>query len=298
MTSYHETYRQYKDLLEAHLQTYFPNSGSLPNRSVRDAMAYSLLGGGKRVRGVMLLAFYRMFAEDVRPALPFAAALEMVHAYSLIHDDLPCMDDDDTRRGKPACHIQFGEATALLAGDGLLTLAFLAMSMSGGGSEISAQQIRECVEVLASASGFCGMIMGQALDLAGEGKKLSAEELDELNAWKTGALITAVARLACILGGAAEDEWSAAQDYAANLALAFQIMDDVLDETADPALFGKPIGSDRAEGKNTYAALFGVEECKRRVEALSRDAVEALAVFGGRADFLRTMAMELSKREY
>jgi geranylgeranyl diphosphate synthase type II len=298
MTGYHETYRQYKDLLEEHLERYFPSGDSLPNRSVRDAMAYSLLGGGKRVRGVMLLAFYRLFAEDVRPALPFAAALEMVHAYSLIHDDLPCMDNDDMRRGKPACHIQFGEATALLAGDGLLTLAFLAMSMAEDVSVISAQQNRECVKVLASAAGFWGMIMGQALDLAGEGKMLSADELDELNAFKTGALITAAARLACILGGAAEDEWSATQDYAANLALAFQIVDDILDETADPALLGKPVGSDREQGKNTYAALFGVEECRRRVEKLSADATRALAIFGERADFLCTMATELSKREY
>jgi geranylgeranyl diphosphate synthase type II len=295
MTSYEETYQQYKALLEEHLQTYFEDSNTLTDSVVNDAMAYSLLGGGKRVRGVMLLAFYAIFAEDVRPALPFAAALEMVHAYSLIHDDLPCMDDDDMRRGKPACHIQFGEATALLAGDGLLTMAFFAMTQS---ESVPAERVKSSVMILAASAGRAGMIRGQELDLAGEGKNLSVDDLNKINIWKTGALFAAAARIGCVLGGAAAFHENMAQVYAAKLALAFQIVDDILDETADPALLGKPIGSDRAQGKNTYAALFGIDECKQRVQTLSNDSVNALDIFGVKADFLRTMASELSKREY
>jgi geranylgeranyl diphosphate synthase type II len=292
MIAYDETYRQYKALLEVELKRYFAGD-SLPDHSVRDAMAYSLLGGGKRVRGVMLLAFYRLFAEDVRPALPFAAALEMVHAYSLIHDDLPCMDDDDTRRGQPACHIKFGEATALLAGDGLLTLAFFAMCGAHG---VPAQKIRECVALIAWAAGETGMILGQALDLAGEHKTLTKEELDLLNLYKTGALFSVAAKMGCVLGDATQTLIDTAGDYAQNLALAFQLVDDILDETADPALLGKPVGSDRAQGKNTYAALFGIDECKARVDALTGAAVDALAPFGDKADFLRALADKLSTR--
>lgn len=294
MNSFDTRMNEYTTRIEQELERYFTRWQEMPHRSVLEAMRYSLLGGGKRIRGVLTLAFYRLFHEDIGPALPFAAAVEMIHAYSLIHDDLPCMDDDDLRRGKPACHIAFGEAIALLAGDGLLTLAFQAICSAG---EKLTPEICYCAtSMLASSAGMHGMIAGQVLDMEGEGKALSTDELDIINARKTGMLISCAASLGCIAGGATKEQEQAAREYAMRVGQAFQIMDDVLDVTADPDDLGKPTGSDRENQKNTYAALCGVEECLRRVNDLTLQAKEKLRETGLDAAFLCELADMLGAR--
>lgn len=295
MTDFDKQYKRYADRIEESLPGYFQIDGPLPAPVLADAMAYSLLGGGKRLRGVLLLACCRLFREDVASALPFAAALEMVHTYSLIHDDLPCMDNDDMRRGKPACHIAFGEAAALLAGDALLTLAFEAMTAARG---FPAETVLRAVNLLAFQAGMTGMIAGQVLDLAGEGKALTTEELDDINVRKTGRLISAAAGIGCILGGATAEQERSVTDYAMLVAWAFQIVDDILDETADPAVLGKPVGSDRGNNKTTYMTLYGMEECRRKVKVLTGSAKEQLRKTGLDSAFLCGLADWLQSRAY
>lgn len=270
-------------------------------KAVTDAMAYSLLDGGKRVRAVLLLAFYRLFSQDadgMDRALPFAAAVEMIHAYSLIHDDLPCMDDDDTRRGKPACHIAFGEATALLAGDALLTLAFETMSAESCALHFGAQKTLSCIRALANAAGSRGMIGGQVLDLASETCAVSGDRLRTTDEKKTGALICAAVRMGCILGGADDAGTHSALDYALNLGLAFQVVDDILDHTADPALLGKPVGSDAANSKSTYVSLYGIAGATEMAARMSGAAKTALAAIDADTRFLEDLADYLLDRRY
>lgn len=281
------------NMVEQELKGCFAEKNA-PYQPLLDAMAYSLLSGGKRIRGVLVVAFCDLFTDDARAALPFAAALEMIHAYSLIHDDLPCMDDDAVRRGKPSCHIAFGESTALLAGDALQTMAFAACTRA----EIPPQAICEAVAVLAGCAGTGGMVGGQVMDLANENKKLTAAELDAINDHKTGALFRAAARMGSIAGGADEQGKQAAEVYATHIGRAFQITDDLLDITADPAKLGKPVGSDAENDKNTYAALFGAEKCRALVNGHIAQAKQALALFGERAQFLQDLADMLGSREY
>lgn len=262
------------------------------NTVVAEAMRYSTLGGGKRIRAFLVLEFCRLFGGRTRAALPFACALECVHAYSLIHDDLPCMDDDALRRGKPSCHVRFGEAEALLAGDALLTYAFECAASNGA---VSAQSVRLAVKTLAAEAGPRGMVGGQALDMAAQ-----MRDYDELKAMidgKTSALI----RAACLLGYfAATDE--ADPDvigkitaYANAVGLGFQIHDDILDVTGDAAVLGKEVGSDEKNGKKTALAFMTLEEARETEAALVREAREAVAGFEG-SDALADLALWLSRR--
>lgn len=270
-------------------------SGDAPYQPLLDAMAYSLLSGGKRIRGVLVLAFYGLFQLDVRPALPFAAAIEMIHAYSLIHDDLPCMDDDNMRRGKPSCHVAFGETTALLAGDALLTMAFETCLAD---ECFPPDRVRSAAAVLARAAGAHGMVGGQVMDLANEDKRLTPEQLDAINDHKTGALFRAAVLMGSILGGADTAQQRAAEEYAVHIGRAFQITDDLLDITADPEKLGKPVGSDAENHKNTYASIFGAERCRELVAERIAKAKAALEPFGDRARFLGNLADMLGGREY
>lgn len=287
----------YAELVEDALTGYLPLCPE-PESVVADAMGYSLLGGGKRIRGSLVLAFYNLFCGDVRPALPYAGALEMIHACSLIHDDMPCMDDDDLRRGKPSCHIAYGEATALLAGDALLALAFEIIADKRHSGAFPDGRALECVRCLASATGCTGMIGGQAIDLAQEGKETPSKLLERMYAKKTGALFTAAARIGCVLGGADSDTIQAAVAYMNNLGLAFQIVDDMLDVAGDEALLGKPVGSDDGNGKTTYVRVYGLEAARESVARLNEAAKAALA--GIRADtaFLAGLADLLAGRKY
>lgn len=237
------------------------------------AMRYSLLSGGKRIRPYLAYAFSRACGGKGDLALRFGCALEMIHTYSLIHDDLPAMDNDDLRRGKPTCHRAFGEANAILAGDALNTLAFAVIAES----DADGRQVREAVKLLAEAAGYRGMIGGQGMDLFAEGRTLSREQLSKLQALKTGALISAACRLGCIAARVYEgDAYTAAELYAEKLGLAFQVVDDLLDATGSEERLGKPIGSDERSHKATFYTLLGEEGARQYAARLTEEA--ALAV--------------------
>ena len=244
---------------------------------IYDAMGYSLMAGGKRIRPVLTLETCRMCGGDVEAALPFACAVEMVHTYSLIHDDLPCMDDDDLRRGKPTNHKVYGEATAVLAGDALLTAAFEMMAEYRGG--LSADRVLDAMDCLSHAAGAAGMIGGQVLDMEGEKRPLSLEELKLMQSLKTGALISAAAELGCILAGGSDEQRQAVRTYAQCIGRAFQVRDDMLDVTSTDEVLGKPIGSDAENGKTTFVTTLGLEGCAALVDELTQQALQALSVF-------------------
>lgn len=258
--------------VESALEGYFEGTSG----ELAEAMKYSILGGGKRIRAFLTVSFAEMFGGSLENAMPFACALEMVHAYSLIHDDLPCMDDDDMRRGKPSCHKQFGEATALLAGDSLLTMAF---DVCASNNRVSDGSVRLAVKTLAALAGHLGMCGGQEIDLSDS--VASYEDLKHLHSLKTGALIKA----ACLLGlyaatdspekGAVE----AISEYAECLGLAFQIHDDILDVTSDSETLGKPVGSDAKNDKKTAIFYLTLEEATSEENAVTKRAIEAISEF-------------------
>lgn len=258
---------------------------------LQEAMEYSLMAGGKRIRPVLVLETCRMCGGDPQQALPFAAAVEMVHTYSLIHDDLPAMDDDQLRRGRPTNHVVYGEATAILAGDGLLTAAFGQLASA----QLPAQRIVEAVRCLSEAAGPEGMVGGQALDMAGEGRAMTRRELEQLQSLKTGALIAAAAQLGCIAAGGNEEQLQKVKRYAQALGRAFQVRDDMLDVTSSDAELGKPVGSDRANEKNTFVTALGLSGCSQLMEQLTQEAVNALEGFE-EAGFLSWLAWEMSVR--
>ena len=289
--TFEEQFRADQETIENALKACFADRES--RADLYDAMQYSLLAGGKRLRPVILLETCRMCGGDVDKALPFACAIEMIHTYSLIHDDLPCMDDDDLRRGRPTNHKVYGEATAVLAGDGLLTAAF--ECMLEGGSGLPAERVLAAAACLARSAGARGMVGGQALDMAGEGHALSLSDVEELQKLKTGALIFAGAEIGCLLAGGGEDALCAARTYARKLGLAFQIRDDILDVEGDAATLGKPIGSDARCEKTTFVTLRGLETCQKLVEDLTREAQDALRSLPG-SDFLIWLAEKLVAR--
>ena len=267
----------------------------VPRADIYDAMQYSLLSGGKRLRPTIALAVCHMCGGDVETALPFACAVEMVHTYSLIHDDLPCMDDDDLRRGRPTNHKVYGEATAVLAGDSLLTAAFETIADHGTG--LSAERALAASACLGRAAGAKGMVGGQVLDMAGEGHALSLSEVEELQKLKTGALISAAAELGCIVAGGSEEERVAVSRYAQNLGLAFQIQDDILDVIGDEATLGKPVGSDAESEKTTFVTLKGIEACRQLVRERTEHAKAALCESFRNTEFLCWLADRLVGRE-
>ena len=260
-----------------------------------DSERYSLFAGGKRIRPLLTLEFCRLFGGEDAAAMPFACAVEMIHTYSLIHDDLPCMDDDDLRRGKPTNHKVFGESTALLAGDALLTGAFeAAASNSEVGAEISAK----AVAYLASCAGRYGMVGGQIMDLEGEKKKLTLDELIKLHSLKTGALISAASVLGALAAGVAFSDpcMEDVVTYAEKIGLAFQIVDDILDCTGDAEALGKNVGVDAEREKNTFTSFFTLEEAQFYADRLTADAVRAIKKYPG-SETLVALAEWLSKRQ-
>ncbi len=292
---FHKQLNAYAERMEEALTAALPDS-SCPQKEVMDAMAYSLLGGGKRLRAALLLRFCKACGGKEEEALPFACALEMVHAYSLIHDDLPCMDDDDLRRGKPSCHKVYGEATALLAGDALLTQAFDCMLHV---EQLPPTAVLEAAACLSRAIGAQGMIGGQIMDLANEEQEqLPESRLVETDALKTGALIAAACEMGCILAGASAEQRRAAKAYAEKIGLAFQITDDILDVTATTEELGKPVGSDEESKKVTYVSLYGVEKAREISARLLSEAKEQLCAAGIGDDFLLAMADYIQTRRH
>ena len=260
---------------------------------VVDAMRHSLLDAGKRLRAAMVLEFGRLTHASREGAMALACAIEMVHAYSLIHDDLPCMDDDDFRRGKPSCHRAFGEANALLAGDGLLTLAF----ETAADAPLSDAQRVEAVRTHSRAAGVRGMLAGQVIDLSCEGKPVDLESLNTLYALKTGALLRASARLGCLAGDAGEELLETADRYAQACGLAFQITDDILDVAGDAEKLGKPTGSDEENHKTTYVTLLGLSGARERARELIGEARERVAAIPGN-EFLLWVAEMILGRDH
>lgn len=282
---------------EAFLQQALHTRGCAGQEKIVEAMRYSILAGGKRLRPALTLEFCRLSGGTAAQALPFAAALEMIHTYSLIHDDLPCMDDDDLRRGRPTNHKVYGEAMAVLAGDALLTQAFAVMTDPAYVDGLDPSVVVQAVSCLAQEAGVLGMIGGQVLDLQGEGRQIGLEDLICLQERKTGALIRAAVRMGCLVGGANPEQTQAAVRYAECIGLAFQIQDDILDIEGDTAVLGKPVGSDESNRKSTFPALLGLEACHRRVHELTEQAIHAVSPHFEDPSFLTELAASLADRQ-
>lgn len=270
-------------------------SDDTDTREVTDAMKYSLFAGGKRIRAFLVTSFCRLFGGDEAAALPFAAALEMIHTFSLIHDDLPCMDDDDLRRGKPTCHKAYGEATALLAGDALALGAF---GVAASNEYVSPSDALRAVKTLSYASAECGMVGGQIIDMYGETHKLSLDMVKKLQSLKTGALIRCAAMLGAIAAGVPDGDkrMDDAVKFADGVGLAFQITDDILDVTGDEKLLGKPIGSDAENDKNTFVTLMSVDDAKKYARDVTDAAKDAIRGYAG-SEMLLALADFLLERK-
>lgn len=287
------TSAEYKNLIDAALASYFSPPDNMPHKGLADAMRYSLLAGGKRIRPMLVLEFCRISGGDIKSALPVACAVEMLHTYSLIHDDLPCMDNDELRRGMPTNHMVYGECTATLAGDALQAEAFGSILRS----ELPADRRAACACILADAVGLDGMCGGQYLDMSWEGKNLTEQELTEINSRKTGALLVAACQMGVAAAGGSESMLAAAGHYGAALGMAFQIRDDMLDVLSTDSELGKPVGSDAQENKNTYMALLGEKACTETVNRLTGFAKDVLDEAFDDASFLKELADQMAARK-
>ena len=289
---------RFEDYLASRLTDYSQDISQTPQaQPFIDALAYSSLAGGKRIRAMLVYMAANACQADNAPTAAMtdaaAAAIELVHCYSLIHDDLPAMDDDDLRRGKPSCHVQFGEANAILAGDALQTLAFELLANEGDGkAELRIGLVRE----LSRASGANGMVGGQAIDLAVVNQNISYDELVNMHALKTGALIDAATHMGCLCAGGNSEQAKALRHYAQAIGLAFQVQDDILDIEGSSEQTGKPQGTDIAANKPTYPAIMGLSEAKAKAQSLCDEALEALTDFGANADPLRSLATYIIQR--
>lgn len=284
-----------RGLVNRALEAYLPKVRG-PAFRVTQAMHYSLFVGGKRLRPILCLAAAEAVGGDAGEALPAACALEMIHTYSLIHDDLPAMDDDDLRRGQPTCHKQFDEATAILAGDGLLTEAF--RTLAGAADKYLGREsvLLEVINLVAAAAGYQGMVGGQMLDLLAEGRQVTLKELETIHRHKTGALLTAAVRAGALTGGGNRPEVTALTMYGEKFGLAFQITDDLLDVEGETAEMGKAAGMDEKRQKATYPAVLGVEATREWAKRLVAEAVAALEPFQAKAEPLRQLAQYLLVR--
>lgn len=285
---------KYISLINARLSELVPKKNNKQSE-IYDAMRYSLMAGGKRIRPIISLGVCEMLGGDARSVLNFACALECIHTYSLIHDDLPCMDNDDLRRGRPTCHKAFSEDTALLAGDSLLNRAFEIMAEA----DSPPKTVVEIICTVSYYSGTEGMIGGQVVDLKNEGaKNLTEDDLIYTHKRKTGALITAASMIGAICAGASEKQKKKIADFSENLGLAFQIKDDILDFTGDEKVLGKPTGSDEENHKNTFVTVLGIDEAEKRLENATAKAKSAIAEFGEKGEFLNALADFLLRRNY
>ncbi|MBZ4644745.1 MAG: Polyprenyl synthetase [Clostridia bacterium] len=284
------------NLVDKYLEIYLPERENY-QKNIYHAMKYSIFAGGKRLRPVITLACCEIVGGNEILAIPFGCAIEMIHTYSLIHDDLPAMDNDDYRRGKLTNHKVFGEAIAILAGDALLNKAFEIMTEESLKNNIDLRRAMHAMSVIAKASGSEGMIGGQVVDLEAENKTIDRQHLEYMHLHKTGALIMAAAEAGAIIGGAAEDELQALKTYSKNIGLAFQIKDDILDIEGVQEKLGKPTGSDINNNKSTFITLMGMDKSKTLVESLTQEAIEQLKIFDDRACFLTQLAQYLVNRE-
>lgn len=278
-----------RKIIDTALEETLPRESTLSGK-VMEAMRYSLMAGGKRVRPVLLLAGAEAVGGNEEDLLPAACALECIHTYSLIHDDLPAMDDDDLRRGRKTCHIVYGEAIAVLAGDGLLTYAFELMGADQMREAVGPDRLNRAIAILAQAAGVFGMVGGQTADILMEGKSVDAETLQFIHRRKTGALLRASVELGGYLGGGSAEQLDALRRYGVSLGHAFQVVDDLLDVEGDQSITGKPVGSDEKNLKATYPALFGIEKTRQMAKELLKESLDALDSFEESAEPLRAIA--------
>lgn len=289
MTAFEQQTKQYQAYIDQYLDGQIAQFASEPQKKLFSAMRYSLLAGGKRLRPVFTFEFCRLCCGDWQKAAPLAAAVEMIHTYSLIHDDLPCMDNDDYRRGAPTNHKVFGEAMAVLAGDALLTDAFAVAA----GARIPGLDMPRVIGVLANCAGSLGMVGGQVLDILSEERECTEQEILDIQSRKTGALINAACALGVLAGQGSEAQLQAACGFAGLLGLAFQIRDDVLDVIGDAKELGKATGMD--ENKNTFVRLYGLEKCQQRITDYTKKALELLDVFED-TEYIQYLARSLTER--
>lgn len=285
-----ERFREYREYIEDYLERYYNRFDSAPQKILFDSMKYSLLAGGKRLRPIFAFEFCRLCGEDWKTAAPFAGAIEMIHTYSLIHDDLPCMDNDDYRRGRLTNHKVYGEAMAVLAGDALLTDAF---ALASTAQLPNPADMALAIGVLSENAGSLGMVGGQVLDILSEERECSEQEVLDIQSRKTGALINAACVLGAIAGGAGEEQINAAAGFAGCLGLAFQIRDDMLDVIGDAGELGKAVGHDA--GKNTFVRLYGLEKCEKLVQKYTNEAIAQLRIFNDTDDII-SLARSLTAR--
>jgi len=270
---------------------------SQQDQTINKAMEYSLMAGGKRIRPVLCLAATEAVGGNPNDALTAACAMELIHTYSLIHDDLPAMDNDKLRRGKPTCHVAFDEATAVLAGDALLTMAFEILASVPFEKTDQAAKWLQIIRIIAVAAGSRGMIQGQMLDIAAEGRRLNVSELESMHTLKTGALIVASLQCGALLADADKDQLRFLKTYAGYIGLAFQVADDILNVEGNPEVMGKAVGTDRLNKKNTYPSLLGLDASKQFSQKLIRQALQALEIFDNKADPLRALATYIIERK-
>ncbi|OQY17198.1 MAG: hypothetical protein B6I32_01425 [Desulfobacterium sp. 4572_20] len=285
-----------KTLVDKALQKFMPRPSGLAS-DVINAMNYSLFAGGKRVRPILCMAGAEAVGGSTDSVVPVACAIELIHTYSLIHDDLPVMDNDDLRRGKPTNHKVFGEAVALLAGDGLLTLAFNLMAGYGAEKEVEKKALLRVIDLIASAAGYKGMVGGQVVDITYEGKEPDPSVVEYIHRHKTAALIAASVTAGTILAGGNKDEEKSINRYGQQIGLAFQIADDILNIQGDRKIMGKGTGSDKEKGKMTYPSVFGTAESTKIQKELIKNAIESLKGFDNRAEPLRDLARYIINRK-
>ena len=290
--------KMYQDIVNIELEKYLRKE-ECPEKTLNNSMEYSLMAGGKRLRPILVLATYKLFKEDIEEAMPFAVAIEMVHNFSLIHDDLPEVDNDDFRHGKPTNHKQFNHPTALLAGDGLLNQAYIVLSDEILYSAENQYKENFCEKVRAFnefSKSVDRMIAGEYLDTELEGKQISKEMLEYIHINKTGALLKLCVRMGAILAGASEKDLKKLTKYAENIGLAFQIKDDILSEEGDPKITGKPVGNDKEMGKCTYVSYYGLDGAKKELDKITQEAIEQLKDYGEKAEFLSQLATYIKNR--
>lgn len=296
MNGFKQELQQRKELIDQHLLKYLAPEDTHP-AVIHHAMHYAVFNGGKRLRPMLVLEGAALAGKKTEIAMPTACGMELIHCYSLVHDDLPAMDDDDFRRGKPTCHKVFGEANAILTGDALLTVAFELIASNAKAPGVRPEQVIRVIGEIAAAAGSRGMIGGQVMDLDAENKTIDLSTLQTLHSLKTGALFTAALRAGAILGDMNEEKLEALTSYARHFGLAFQITDDLLDIKGDQEVLGKPVGSDARNNKNTYPGLLGLEQAELMARQSIEQCIASLERFGPEADFLRRLACFTLERE-
>lgn len=289
-----EKLKQYQELINRELEKHIETK-KCPEEMLNRSMEYSLMAGGKRIRPILVIATYQIFKEDIQECMPFAVAIEMVHNFSLIHDDLPGIDNDDFRHGKPTNHKQFNEATAILAGDGLLNNAYKVISKSLENSK--KDELIKKIKVFQEFSNAVNkMIIGEFVDTEVEGQQISEETLEYIHKNKTGALLTLCVRMGAILADASQDDLDRLTSYAEKIGLAFQIKDDILSEEGDEKVLGKPVGNDKILEKCTYVSKYGLEGAKEKLDKLTKEAIKELQIYQEKAEFLVELAKFIKER--